>query len=182
MYWTSNLCDRFASLNIPRRYSSMINRGRLQWRYMSVMASPITGKLYCCSVACSGQLRRKQQSFALIDLKQNATKAENVSVPLDDFEKWWPSLFSRYSLNSSPHEQNGCHFGNYISIYFFVNGTFCISINISRNFFPQGPINNIPRLVRMMAWRRIADKPLSEPILTQFTDACIYAALGEDKF
>ena len=32
-----------------------------------------------------------------------------------------------------------------------------------------------------MALRRIHDKPLSEPMLTRFTDACIYAALGRDE-
>ena len=31
----------------------------------------------------------------------------------------------------------------------------------------------------MMAWRRIGDKPFSEPKLTRFTD--IYMALGEDE-
>ena len=31
-----------------------------------------------------------------------------------------------------------------------------------------------------MAWRRIGDKPLSEPMLIRFTD-CIYAALGGDE-
>ena len=31
-----------------------------------------------------------------------------------------------------------------------------------------------------MAWRRIGNKPLSEPMLTRFTDA--YAALGGDEF
>ena len=30
-----------------------------------------------------------------------------------------------------------------------------------------------------MAWRQIGDKPLSEPMMTQFTD--IYAALGGDE-
>ena len=30
-----------------------------------------------------------------------------------------------------------------------------------------------------MAWRRIGDKPLSEPMLTQFTDT--YVALGGDE-
>ena len=31
-----------------------------------------------------------------------------------------------------------------------------------------------------MAWRRIGDKPLSEPMLTRFTHWRIYAALGGD--
>ena len=36
-----------------------------------------------------------------------------------------------------------------------------------------------PALVQIMAWRRIGDKPLSEAMLTWFTDY-IYAALGGD--
>ena len=34
----------------------------------------------------------------------------------------------------------------------------------------------------MMAWRRIGDKPLSEPMLTRFTDAYIDASQGRDEF
>ena len=32
-------------------------------------------------------------------------------------------------------------------------------------------INNIAALALIMAWRRSGDMPLSEPMLTQFTDA-----------
>ena len=32
-------------------------------------------------------------------------------------------------------------------------------------FVPRGPINNIPTLVQVMAWRRPGDKPLSEPVI-----------------
>ena len=44
-------------------------------------------------------------------------------------------------------------------------------IRISLKFTPKDSINNIPALVQIMAWRRSGDKPLSEPMLTQFTDA-----------
>ena len=37
--------------------------------------------------------------------------------------------------------------------------------------FPKGPINNMPVLVQIMAWRRTGDKPLSEPMMAQFNDA-----------
>ena len=40
-----------------------------------------------------------------------------------------------------------------------------ISIKISLKFVPKGPINNIPALVQIMAWRRPGNKPLSEPML-----------------
>ena len=46
-----------------------------------------------------------------------------------------------------------------------------ISIKISLKFVPKCPINNIPVLVQILAWRRPGDKPLSEPMLTRFTDA-----------
>ena len=32
------------------------------------------------------------------------------------------------------------------------------------SLFPKGPIDNIPRLVQIMAWRRSGDKPLSEQV------------------
>ena len=38
-------------------------------------------------------------------------------------------------------------------------------------FVPKGPINNIPALVQVMAWRRPGEKPLSDPMMVKFTDA-----------
>ena len=35
----------------------------------------------------------------------------------------------------------------------------------------KGAIKNIPALVQIMAWLRIGDKPLSEQMLTLFTNA-----------
>ena len=46
-----------------------------------------------------------------------------------------------------------------------------ISIKISLKFIPKGPINSIPALVQIMAWRRPDDKPLSKPMMVYFTDA-----------
>ena len=45
------------------------------------------------------------------------------------------------------------------------NENIWISIKISPKFVPKGPINNIPALVQIMAWRRPGDKPLSEPMM-----------------
>ena len=46
------------------------------------------------------------------------------------------------------------------------------SIKFSLKFVPKGPIDNIPALVQIMAWRRPGDKPLSEPVMT--TDAYMH--------
>ena len=49
-----------------------------------------------------------------------------------------------------------------------------ISIKISLKLIPKGPINNIPALVQIMAWRRPGDKPLSEPMLVSLlTHICV---------
>ena len=48
------------------------------------------------------------------------------------------------------------------------------SIKISLKFVPKGQINNIPALVRIMAWRRPGDKPLSETMMvTLLTHICV---------
>ena len=57
----------------------------------------------------------------------------------------------------------------------FVNEKFCILIKNSLKFVRKVPIDNNAAVVWIMAWCRIGDKPLSEPMLTWFTDA--YAAL-----
>ena len=45
-----------------------------------------------------------------------------------------------------------------------------ISIEISTKFVAKGQIVNNPELVSIMAWHLTGDKPLSEPMLTRFTE------------
>ena len=65
--------------------------------------------------------------------------------------------------------QDGRHFPDDIFKWIFFNENVWISINISLKFVPRGPINNIPTLVQVMAWRRTGDKPLSEPMWPRLT-------------
>ena len=51
------------------------------------------------------------------------------------------------------------------TIYLNENTCIWISIKISLKFVPKCPINNIPALVQVMAWRRPGDKPSSEPMM-----------------
>ena len=53
----------------------------------------------------------------------------------------------------------------------FLNENIWIPMQISLKFVPKGSINYIPVLVQIMAWRRLGDKPLSEPMMVSFTDA-----------
>ena len=52
-----------------------------------------------------------------------------------------------------------------------LNEKFYILIKISLKFVPKGPIDYNPASVEIMAWRPIGNKPLSDPMLTRFTDA-----------
>ena len=36
---------------------------------------------------------------------------------------------------------------------------------VSLKFVPEVPVNNIPTMVHIMAWRRPGAKPLSEPMM-----------------
>ena len=53
----------------------------------------------------------------------------------------------------------------------FLNENNKISIRISLKFVPRSPIDNKPALVQVMAWHLTGDKPLPEPMPTQFTNA-----------
>ena len=54
---------------------------------------------------------------------------------------------------------------------FFMNEEFCILIQISLKFVPKGQIDYKSALVQVLAWRRTGGRPLTEPMLTQLTDA-----------
>ena len=77
-------------------------------------------------------------------------------------------------LNSLKPRQIGRHFADDIFKCIFLNENGWIQIKISLKFIPKGPINNIPALVQIMAWRHTGDKPLSEPIMVSLpTHICV---------
>ena len=78
------------------------------------------------------------------------------------------------SVNTLRLRQNGRHFPDDIFKCIFLNENSSISIKISLKFVPKGPINNIPALIQIMAWRRSGDKPLSEPMMVSLpTHICV---------
>ena len=77
-------------------------------------------------------------------------------------------------INTLGSRQDGRHFPDYIFKSIFLNENVWIPIKISLKFVPKGPINNIPALVQIMAWRRPGDKPLSEPMMVSLlTHLCV---------
>ena len=76
------------------------------------------------------------------------------------------SGLSEAHINTLRPRQNGRHFPDAIFKWIFYENVW-ILIKISLKFVPKGPINNIPALVQIMAWRRSGDKPLSEPMMVR---------------
>ena len=114
-------------------------------------------------------------------LNQNGNEVENVSSAIDvslsdvtvnsnlRFLKW-----RKHLLNTLRPRRNGQHSADDIFKRIFFNENVLISLNISLKFVPKGPINNIPALVQIMAWRRPGDKPLSEPVMVGLpTHICV---------
>ena len=77
-------------------------------------------------------------------------------------------------FNTLRLRQNGRHFTGDIFKCIFLKENVWIPIKISLKFVPKGPINNIPALVQIMAWRRPGDKPLYEPMMVcLLTHICV---------
>ena len=68
-------------------------------------------------------------------------------------------------VNDHAYTHWGGHFPDDIFKCIFSNEKVWISINVSLTFVPNGPINNIPALVQIVAWRRSGDKPLFPPMM-----------------
>ena len=77
-------------------------------------------------------------------------------------------------INTLRPRQDGRHFADDTFKHFFLNENVGIFIKLSLKFVPKGPINNIPALAQIMAWRRPSDKPLSEAMLVSLlTHICV---------
>ena len=83
------------------------------------------------------------------------------------------------AMNTWRPRQNNRHFLNDYFKWIILYENVWISMKISLNFVSKGPINDIPALVHLMAWRRLGDKPLSEPMMVSLTDAymCHWASM-----
>ena len=80
----------------------------------------------------------------------------------------------RLNVNSLRPRRDRRHFADDIFKCIFLNKKVRISIRISLKFVPKFRINNIPSLVKIMAWRRPGDKPLSTPMMVSLpTHICV---------
>ena len=74
-----------------------------------------------------------------------------------------------FSFNTLRPGQNGSHFTDETLKCILLNGNVRIQFKSLLMFVPNGPINNIPALVQLMAWRRPGAKSLSEPMVVRLS-------------
>ena len=85
-----------------------------------------------------------------------------VQLGLHRYNFSYVVTITQYNNTSRPRH-NGCHFPDDIFKLIFLYQNFPIS-----NKNPQGPINNIPAMVQIMAWHWIGNKPLPEPMTVKW--------------
>ena len=107
---------------------------------------------------------------------QNFKHCCSVALWQQRSRSWWKAYHMShcgmkfiFQFNTLRPRQNGRHFAEDIFKCIYLNENAWIMIKISMKFVPKGPINNIPVLVQIMAWRRPGDKPLSEPVMVSLT-------------
>ena len=103
--------------------------------------------------------------------------AQDLS-PWCEFENYWFKMLATFPMgrwvNILRPRQNGRHFADDIFKCISLNENVWIPIKVSLKFVPQGPINKIPALVQIMAWRLPGDKPLSEAMMVNLlTHICV---------
>ena len=86
------------------------------------------------------------------------------NLPSDCFQN-----FTTLEVCNSTHlSLNKSHFADDMFKRIFLNENIWISNKISLRYVPWGLIDTMWALVQKIAWCRPGDKPLSEPMLTQF--------------
>ena len=102
-----------------------------------------------------------------------ALSDDQLGLPVQLVHLFFGSLIITL-FNTSRPRRNERHLADDIFKHFFLNENVLISIKISLKCIPNGPINNIPALVQIMAWRRSGEKPLSEPVVVGLpTHLCV---------
>ena len=74
------------------------------------------------------------------------------------------------TINTLRPKQNVRHFADDIFRCILFNKNGSVSIKIQLTLIPNGIIDNTSALVQVMGWHWTGDKPLPEPMMTQFSD------------
>ena len=123
----------------------------------------LTTKLHIFYIYCG--YHRSQIPF--VDQMRSFTVTEGSHEHFKPYKNtWW--------FNTLRPRQSERHLANDIFMCIFFNENCCILIKFSLKYVRKGPIDKNPALVQIMAWRRLGDKPLSEPMMVSLpTHICV---------
>ena len=135
-------------------------------------------------VITSNNVGLLSMEFCCIHLTTIFQEAVKISIQKSTLWKLQPPLLGDnelkpsnvlvFEFNTLRPRQDGRLFPDDIFKSIFVNENVQILIKTSLMFVPKAPINNIPSLVQIVAWRRPGDKPLSEPMMVNLlTHICV---------
>ena len=146
----------------PSKYGEMTETVNIIW-YLPEINQHAKVWFLCCSLA----VLQSVQELLAQDRTQEAIMNLKLYVVIQYRQ-------ISLSINTLRPRQDGGHFPDDVFKCIFLNENAWISIKISLKFIPKGPINNIPALIQIMAWRRPGDKPLSEPMMIKLpTHICV---------
>ena len=140
----------------------------IYFRYWNNLYWQLSKSFYPISVRCVWE-------FITINpdnLETGKELATHRDVSAESIFFVWVSMHGL--INTLMPRQDGRHLPDDIFKCIFMKENIWISIKISLKFVPKDPINNIPALVQVMAWRRPGDKPLSERMMVSLlTHICV---------
>ena len=125
-----------------------------------------------CSCLCPIHWRQLSSREWRCSWSSADRRCSNYIWAINNFIADWGATYIRgFTVTHLPPGQNGRHSGRRNFKFIFLNENDRISIQFSLKFSPRSPIDNKPALIQIMAWSRTGDKPLAEPMRTQFTVA-----------
>ena len=102
-----------------------------------------------------------------IDMKSYKMLSVILAISKNGCDIMWYNIlpWCPYQINTLRPRQNGRYFADDTFKRIFLKENIRISTKLSLNFLPKSPVDNIPSLFQIMAWRRPGDKPLSEAMM-----------------
>ena len=108
-------------------------------------------------------------TYWLIELLENCCSIVTLRVGIRyGLTAFYSLTTGSIFINTLRPRQYDRHFTDDILKCMFLNENVFISNKLSLMFVPTGPVNDIPTLVQIMAWRRPGDKPLSGSMMLAY--------------
>ena len=115
--------------------------------------------------------RSRTEEPLMYQVAENGWSEQDIPLRFPRHMCQSPRVCRHRYFNSSPLDKMAAILTDDIFRWIFLNENDRIPIQISPEFVARSPIDYKPALVQVMTWCRTGDKPLPEPMMTQFTDA-----------